>query len=72
MNGVLEEIDLPLLGSCFGHDTYIGADLYIAPGREIPNGVWIGPQPERVLSSIPENLEAGRVYVVRNGKLSES
>lgn len=66
-----EEIDLPLLGSCFGHDTYVGADLYIAPGREIPNGVRIGPQPERVLSSIPESLEPGRLYTVRNGRLSE-
>jgi hypothetical protein len=72
VNGALEDVDLPLLGSCFGHDTYIGADLYIAPGREIPNGVWIGPQPERVLSSIPDELEAGKVYVVRNGRLSES
>jgi hypothetical protein len=71
MNGALEEVDLPILGSCFGHDTYLGADLYIAPGRDIPNGVWIGPQPERILSSIPENAEAGRVYVVRDGKLSE-
>jgi carbonic anhydrase/acetyltransferase-like protein (isoleucine patch superfamily) len=71
MNGAFEEIDLPLLGSCFGHDTYVGADLYIAPGREIPNGVRIGPQPERVLSSIPDDLEAGRFYTVRDGRLTE-
>lgn len=70
-DGALVEIDLPLLGSCFGHDTYIGADLYIAPGRELPNGVRIGPAPERVLSSIPEEIDAGRAYTVRNGKLVE-
>lgn len=71
MNGALEEIDLPVLGSCFGHDTYIGADLYIAPGREIPNGVRLGPRPDRVLSSIPEDLEPGRAYTVRDGRIAD-
>ncbi|MCK6551804.1 hypothetical protein L6R52_38575 [Myxococcota bacterium] len=66
----LEEIDVPVLGACFGHDTFIGADLYIAPGREIPNGVRLGPQPERVLSSIPDDLEPGRMYTIRGGRLA--
>jgi NDP-sugar pyrophosphorylase family protein len=70
-DGELVEIDVPLLGSCFGHDTYIGADLYIAPGREIPNGCRIGPAPERVLSSIPEEVEPNRTYTVRDGRLVE-
>lgn len=67
----LAELDLPLLGSCFGHDTYIGADLYIAPGREIPNGTRIGPRPERVLSSIPDGLDPNRTYVIEQGRLVE-
>lgn len=66
-----EEVDVPILGACFGHDTFIGADIYIAPGREIPNGVRLGPQPERVLTSIPDDLEPGRVYTIRNGRLAE-
>lgn len=69
LDGQLVEIDLPLLGSCFGHDTYIGADLYIAPGREIPNGVRIGPAPERVLSSIPDDADPNLAYTVRDGRL---
>jgi acetyltransferase-like isoleucine patch superfamily enzyme len=69
--GEVRELDVPLLGACFGHDTYLGADLYIAPGREIPNGVRLGPQPERVLSSIPDDLEPGRAYTVRDGKISD-
>lgn len=71
-DGRLVEIDVPVLGACFGHDTFLGADLYIAPGREIPNGVRLGPQPERILSSIPDDLEPGRMYTVRNGRVSES
>jgi acetyltransferase-like isoleucine patch superfamily enzyme len=71
LDGQLVEIDIPLLGSCFGHDTYIGADLYIAPGREVPNGVRIGPTPERVLSSIPDDADPNLAYTVRDGRLVE-
>lgn len=65
----LVEVDLPVLGSCFGHDTFIGADVYVAPGRAIPNGARIGPLPERVLAMVPEHVEPGRTYVVRGGRL---
>ena len=36
-----------VLGSCFGHDTFIGPDVYIAPGRELPNGLTLHPPPGR-------------------------
>lgn len=64
-------IDLPLLGSCYGHDTFIGADVFIGPGRAIPNGVRIVPQPARVLTTIPDDLEPGRMYTVSNGTLEQ-
>ena len=31
------------LGSCLGHNSYIGSGIVVAPGREIPNGVRLLP-----------------------------
>lgn len=64
------EIDIPVLGSCYGHDSFIGADLFIGPGRAIPNGIRIVPQPERVLSTIPDDADPDRLHVVRGGALT--
>jgi carbonic anhydrase/acetyltransferase-like protein (isoleucine patch superfamily) len=66
----LVEIDLPLLGSCYGHDTFIGADVFVGPGRAIPNGIRVVPPPERVLSRIP-TTEPGKSYFVKDGTLEE-
>lgn len=63
------EIDVPVLGACFGHGTFIGADVYTGPGREVPNGVRIAPDPARVLSKVPATLDPARVYAVRDGTL---
>ena len=63
-------VDLPVLGSCYGHDVFVGADIYVAPGRALPNGLKVGPNPERVLSSLPDRLDEGGVYVVRDGRLA--
>lgn len=70
------ETDLPVLGSAVGHDTFVGADIYIAPGRAIPSGVRIVPQPERVLSRIaePNSKTPGQranMYVVKKGRMEE-
>ncbi len=67
--GKVCEVDVPILGSCYGHDTFIGADVFVGPGRAIPNGVRVVIQPERVLSRIPDDVTAGETYVVRNGRL---
>jgi carbonic anhydrase/acetyltransferase-like protein (isoleucine patch superfamily) len=32
-----------ILGGCLGHNTYVGAAVIIAPGREIPNGARLLP-----------------------------
>jgi acetyltransferase-like isoleucine patch superfamily enzyme len=62
---------LRVLGPCIGHDAFVGADTFVAPGRMIPNGTRIGPRPERVLSQIPDEIDASREYTVVDGKLQE-
>lgn len=67
--GRVVPVDLPVLGSCYGHDTFVGADLYIGPGRALPNGTRIGPRPERVLTSIPDQVDPDTVYTIKDGAL---
>jgi acetyltransferase-like isoleucine patch superfamily enzyme len=40
------------LGGCMGHESYLGAGLVIAPGREIPNGVRVMPSEDDVVSNV--------------------
>ncbi len=63
------ELELPLLGSCYGHDTFVGADVLIGPGRELPNGLRVGPRPDRVLSRIPTEIDPEAFYAVEEGGL---
>jgi carbonic anhydrase/acetyltransferase-like protein (isoleucine patch superfamily) len=67
--GAFVPVDLPVLGSCYGHDTFVGADVYIGAGRALPNGTRLGPAPERVLRDIPDEVDPEAVYVVRDGAL---
>lgn len=62
-------VDLSVLGSCFGHRCFVGADVYLAPGREVPNDVVIGPRPGRVLAHLPAELAPGERYWVEDGRL---
>ena len=58
-----------ILGSCFGHDCFIGPDVYIAPGREIPNGTVIIQPPGHVLFRVPPDITPGMPMVVEDGTL---
>ncbi|MBN2359880.1 MAG: hypothetical protein JXR83_10535 [Deltaproteobacteria bacterium] len=58
-----------LLGSCFGHRTFVGPDVAIRPGRAIPNGAVILPPPEDSLGRLPTDWPAGQPGVVRGGRL---
>ena len=37
------------LGSCIGHDVYLGAGCTIAPGRTIPNGTRLAPEHQHII-----------------------
>ncbi len=65
------ETNLEILGSCFGHRCFIGPDIYIAPGREIPNDVIIVPHITDVLYKIPDSAPAGIPMVIENSTLVE-
>lgn len=67
--GRLVPVDVPVLGSAFGHDCFVGADVYIGPGRALPNGLKISPSPSRVLTRLPPEVDPKVVYTVRDGAL---
>jgi acetyltransferase-like isoleucine patch superfamily enzyme len=67
--GKAEPIGQEILGSCFGHECFIGPEVYIAPGREIPNGAVIIQPPGRVLQKIPEGARPGVPMVIEAGTL---
>ncbi len=70
-NGKTVRTNLTTLGPCFGHRVRIGAGVIINCGRQIPNDVDILPDPGAMLSTVPDSLEPGHAYVVRNGILVE-
>ncbi len=65
------EVNLEILGSCFGHRCFIGPDIYIAPAREIPNDAVIVPHQNDVLYKIPEQIRPGVPMVIEDGTLKE-
>ena len=69
VDGEYIPINMPMLGTCFGHDVFIGADVYTAPGRVIPNGIKVISDTSKILAHIPPSVEAGKTYVVRNSSL---
>jgi carbonic anhydrase/acetyltransferase-like protein (isoleucine patch superfamily) len=62
-------IGMPMLGSCFGHEVFVGADVYVGPGRAIPNGVRVISDTSKILARIPKDTQAGVTYVVRDSSL---
>jgi acetyltransferase-like isoleucine patch superfamily enzyme len=68
-NGKAEPVGQEILGSCFGHGCFIGPDIYILPGREIPNGAIIIQPPGRVLVRVPRDVKPGVPMVIERGTL---
>jgi carbonic anhydrase/acetyltransferase-like protein (isoleucine patch superfamily) len=58
-----------MVGSCFGHHTFVGPEVLIAPGREIPNHTVIAPSPSAVLSRVDPRLSQGGLACVQGGTL---
>lgn len=66
-----EVVELPghMLGGCYGHRVFVGPDVTILPGREIPNGAVLLPSPGDLLARVPAGWPEGRAGVVRAGEL---
>ena len=51
-DGIKVDTGNRLMGSCLGHDVYLGSGCIVAPGRSIPSGMRIAPSKERVIETI--------------------
>jgi hypothetical protein len=65
--GGLHKAPFGLAGVCVGEGTLIAAAVLIAPGRALPPGLLIVPDPDSVVGQIPAGL-SGRV-TARHGRL---
>ena len=57
------------LGSCIGHNAYIGAKVLILPGRSVPNDAFVAMQPDELISEVPADLIPGAPYMREGGTL---
>ncbi len=67
--GRIEDTGMNFLGVCVGHNARIGADVWVVPGREIPNGMSIVKDPRDMISVFPPDLPEGEIVCLRDGKL---
>jgi len=67
--GSLVDSGQPFLGGAVGHGAFIGTGVWMAHGREIPNGYVIVRSPEQVLRRVPDDLPPGIPLAVRAGTL---
>ena len=54
-----------ILGSCLGHDVFLGTGVWFEPGLEVPNGYVIVKDPADVVRRIPKGLPPGVPLLAR-------
>lgn len=54
-----------LLGGCLGHGAFLGADVMMASGQELPNGCVLVKSPRDIVGDVNETLPTGVVRVDR-------
>ncbi|MFH2010110.1 MAG: hypothetical protein ABI333_26165, partial [bacterium] len=59
--GALVDAGFPFLGPIIGHRAKVAGGLSLGPGRMVPNGVTVLPNPDTVVDRIPADLEEGAV-----------
>jgi carbonic anhydrase/acetyltransferase-like protein (isoleucine patch superfamily) len=60
---------LRFVGSVIGHRTKIAAGIIIAPGRVIPNDLYLFPDPARVLTQVPADIPRQVPLFLQHGRL---
>lgn len=58
------------LGAAFGHGARVGAGVWLASGRAIPNHTVILGPPDQVIVRVPEHTEVGTIYANDHGTLA--
>lgn len=64
-DGMRVDSGVLLLGTCLGHDAYLGAGCILSPGRAVPNGWRIIPESRRVLETFHSDGQVIGHRVVR-------
>lgn len=64
-DGAFVPIGTSFLGGCLGHGVRLGAQVLVAPGRAVPNGVILLGPPGQVAERFPSS--APGLYVVQDG-----
>ena len=54
-NGDIIDTGNTFIGSCLGHNVYLGAGIIVASGRSIPNGVRLFPENYRFIQKLDSN-----------------
>ena len=67
--GKLVSTKTRFIGSCIGHDAFLGTGFWINSGREIPNGYVVIRDVSKILNKIPKNLSKRYPLVIRDGTL---
>jgi carbonic anhydrase/acetyltransferase-like protein (isoleucine patch superfamily) len=67
--GRIVDTGMNFLGGCVGHDAVVGPDVWIASGREIPNGAMVVKNPREVIFTIPPDLPRMEPASVWNSEL---
>jgi acetyltransferase-like isoleucine patch superfamily enzyme len=57
------------LGSCIGHNVFLGSGVWLDSGLEIPNGYFIVRDPDQMIRHVPKDLPRGKPLIVRDGAL---
>ena len=57
------------LGSCIGHNAYIGAKVLIMPGRSVPNDAFVAMRSDELISTIPADMPKGVPHMRDGGTL---
>ena len=60
------QLKAKVLGCCFGTGCFVGPDIFILPGREIPSGAFIIRDPNQVLSRVSKDIKAGEPSYIKN------
>ncbi|HUY32752.1 MAG TPA: hypothetical protein VMV69_08215 [Pirellulales bacterium] len=57
-----------LLGSCLGHGAFLGAEVMLASGQELPNGCILVRSPRELVTDVNQGLPEGVIRIDRGRK----